>query len=172
VETTLVGVLGALIGILLTNALTLVYDWRRRRERIRDVQTSLRAEMRSHRRWLESFDAEKQEGGAAAKLKAGQAGAFDPFVPSEVDTFVFDAIVEDIHILPGRVIDPLILYYRQMKALSAFASDLRTDRFDRLEVARKVEMYDDYLDMGVYALELADDAIESINRSLKAGSEE
>jgi hypothetical protein len=170
-ETTLVGVLGALIGILFTNALTLVYDWRRRRERIRDVQTSLRAEIRSHRRWLESFDAEKQEGGAAAKVK-GEGGAFDPFVPSEVATFVFDAILEDIHILPGPVIDPLVLYYRQMKALSAFANDLRNDRFDRLDIGRKIEMYDDYLDMGVYALELADDAVEAINRSLKSGAED
>jgi hypothetical protein len=67
-EIALVGVFGALLGILLTNAMTLVYDWRRRRERIRDVQTSLRAEIRSHRRWLESFDDEKDEGFAAAKV--------------------------------------------------------------------------------------------------------
>ena len=59
-----------------------------------------------------------------------------------------------------------------MKALSAFAEDLRTERFERLERTRKVEMYDDYLDMGVYALDLADDAIDSINRSLKAGSQD
>jgi hypothetical protein len=169
-EIAIVGVFGALLGILLTNALTLVYDWRRRRERIRDVQTSLRAEIRSHRRWLESFDAEKTEGGAAAKVKDGEE--FVPFVPREVATFVFDAIVDEINILPGAVIDPVILYYRQMKALSAFAEDLRTERFERLERARKIEMYDDYLDMGVYALDLADDAIDSINRSLKAGSQE
>jgi hypothetical protein len=30
-DVALVGVLGALIGILLTNALTLFYDWRRRK---------------------------------------------------------------------------------------------------------------------------------------------
>ncbi len=169
-DVALVGVLGAVIGILLTNALTLIYDWRRRKERIRDVQTSLRAEIRSHRRWLESFDEEKREGGAAVKVKE-PGDFFAPFIPREVDTFVFDAIVAEIHILPGTVIDPATLYYRQMKALQAFAEDLRTEKFDRLSTPRKVEMYDDYLDMGVYALELADEAMAALNTSLKtAGS--
>jgi hypothetical protein len=57
-ETAIVGIFGALIGILLSNVLRVYFDWRNRRERARDIQTALRAEIRSHRHALEDFDDE------------------------------------------------------------------------------------------------------------------
>jgi hypothetical protein len=47
-ETAIVGVLGALVGIFLSNVMTMLLETRQRRERVTDVQTSLRAEIRSH----------------------------------------------------------------------------------------------------------------------------
>ena len=46
-QTAIVGIIGALVGVLLTNIFRVILDWQARRERVRDVQTSLRAEIRS-----------------------------------------------------------------------------------------------------------------------------
>ena len=54
-ETAVVGIVGALIGVLLSNALRLYFDWRNRSERIPDMQTALQAEIRSHRGTLEEY---------------------------------------------------------------------------------------------------------------------
>jgi hypothetical protein len=66
------------------------------------------------------------------------------------------------------VIDPVVLYYRQISALALFAGDLRSERFERLETERKVEMYRDYLAMGAFALELAQTAIRSLDQSISS----
>ncbi len=52
------------------------------------------------------------------------------------------------------------------QALAQLADDLRTERFERLEAARKVEIWNDYVALGVYALELAEAAIGAIQHSL------
>ena len=166
-ETAIVGIIGAFIGILLTNALRIVLDLRNRRERVRDIQTALRAEIRSQRGWLEDFRAESNVKQLLAQIRAGTD--FTPFIPAEVRDFVFDGVLKEVHILPGEVIDPIVLYYRQYRGISAFADDLRTDRYSRLEPGRKAAMYEDYIGMGLYGLELSEKALNAINRSLKEG---
>ena len=169
----LVGILslfGVALGWFVTHRQTRRLEATRREERIRDVQTALRAEIRSHRRWLEPFDQEQEKGLTAARIIAEEAANFTPFVPREVETFVFDALTGDIHILPSDVIDPIVLYYRQMHALAKMADDLRSERYEKLAAARKAEMYQDYVGMAVYALDLADDTIEVLNQSLSRGS--
>ncbi|WP_029353919.1 hypothetical protein [Bosea sp. 117] len=133
----------------------------RRQERIRDVQTALRAEIRSHRRRLLLF-----EQATALKEAVGDGPAFTPFVPSEVRSFLFEAVVTDIPILPVAVIDPVVIYYRQVHALTQFAEDLRADRFASLEWPRKAAMHADYIAMGIYAGTLADEAISAIDAAL------
>lgn len=143
-------------------------DAARRQERIRDVQTALRAEIRSHRHRLRLFD----EATRFDEVEHGpdsQRAEFTPFVPREVESFVFDAIVQDIPILPTEVIDPVIVYYRQVQALAQFAEDLRGDRFMTLEWPRKAAMHADYIAMGVYAGTLADAAIDAIDVTLALG---
>ena len=163
-DSALIAVIGALVGILLTNGIKLVLDARARTERVRDIQTALRAEIRSHRRALEVFlDDERAE-----QAIAGIANGPDvtPFVPREISPFVFEAVVGDIHILPGAVIDPIVLYYRQWQTLAATIEDMREPSFRELSQPRKAAVYRDYLAVGAYAVELAKDAVDAINLSL------
>jgi hypothetical protein len=139
----------------------------RRRERVRDVQIAVRAEIRSHRAWLQSFDTEHLSGDTAARIRSMEG--YTPFVPREIETFVFNAVVAEIHILPSAVIDEIVRYYRQVYVLGRLADDLRSERFSSLEAGRKAEMYEDYIGIGVYALDLADETIEALNASLIAG---
>lgn len=134
-------------------------DRARRAERILDVQTALRAEIRSHRHRLELFRlAEPFNSGGTNSDDAD----FTPFIPREVGNIVFESIVGEIHVLPTHVIDPVILYYRQSSALAQLAEDMKNDRFDRLTATRKQSIYRDYLELGRYALVLADRAIEAM----------
>ncbi|MPT24813.1 MAG: hypothetical protein E2577_18590 [Starkeya sp.] len=140
----------------------------RRQERIRDVQTALRAEIRSHRHRLRLFD----EATRFDEVEHGpdsRRAEFTPFVPREVNSFVFEAIVKDIPILPTEVIDPVIVYYRQVQALAQFAEDLRGDRFATLEWSRKAAMHADYIAMGKYAGALADAAMDALDVTLARG---
>jgi hypothetical protein len=80
----------------------------KRRERIRDVQTAIRAEIRANP--FHGLDLEAH--GALIIAKMSSDPTFVPFVPRQVPTFVIDALIGEIHILPTEVIDPVILYYR------------------------------------------------------------
>ena len=163
-ETAIVGVIGALIGVLVANAIKLVLDVRDRAERVRDIQTALRAEIRSHRRALEVFlDDDRRDGVVSLIMGESQ---YSPFIPSEVEAFVFKAVLGEIHLLPGAVIDPVVLYYRQWHSLAALASDMRSEAFSALPPQRKAAVYEDYMAMGAYADELARDAAAAINGSL------
>lgn len=132
-----------------------------RREKIVDVQTAIRAEIRSHRHRLLQF-----ANIDTASLPDDGSDDFLPVVPGEVRPFVLEAILREIHILPTDVIDPVILYYRQVEALIKLVEDLRSDRFRQISGRRRVAMYRDYIAMGTYAAELATDAIAAINQDL------
>ncbi|MDO8361088.1 MAG: hypothetical protein Q7T08_13795 [Devosia sp.] len=166
-ETAVVGIVGAFIGILLTNVLRVYFDWRNRRERVRDIQTALRAEIRSHRHALEYFEDDERASGVIALMESD--AHYIPFITREVDPPIFTAIVGDIHILPGSVIDAVVIFYRQAKTLAGMTDDMRDDRYRSLPPNRKVQMYRDYLALGAYALELADDALGAIESALAAG---
>jgi hypothetical protein len=139
----------------------------KRLERIRDVQTAILAEIRANQYRLHGLDLEAHAARIAAKMSADPA--FAPFVPREVPAFVIDALIGEIHILPTEIIDPVILYYRQILAISQLADDLRSERFDKLEASRKVELYNDYIELMIYARTLSNEAIEVITESLAGG---
>lgn len=134
----LIGILGVVLGVLLSNIAARLLEYVRRRERIQDVSTAIRAEIRSHRQRLLLF---KRDGADSIVEHILESPDYTPFVPREGKSFILDAIVGDIQILPTDVIDPVIYYYRQIEALGQFAGDLRSDRFATLEPQRKAEMY-------------------------------
>ena len=166
-EPALIAVVGAVVGILLTNGIRLVLDARARAERVRDIQTALRAEIRSHRRSLEVFSEGTVQSEVLTHIEA-EAG-YSPFVNREVDPFIFDAIVGEIHVLPGAVIDPVVLYYRQWRILGMLAEDMRSASFAQLPQARKAALYADYRNLGLYAIDLGKDAVDVLNASLDDG---
>jgi hypothetical protein len=138
-----------------------------RRERIVDVQTALRAEIRSHQHRLLQFS-QIDEVEPIAGVTPGKP--FRPFVPSEVKPFVFEAIVKEVHVLPTDVIDPVVVYYRQVHALIQLVEDLRSERVSELEPERQRAMYRDYIAMAIYAGELAGNAVDAIDRDLGLGA--
>ena len=170
-ENAVVGILGVVFGILLSNAATVVLDLRRRRERIKDVQTSLRAEMRSHWHRLDPQDLRDRAGVIVMRMQeaAEKGEAFTPLIPREDQASIFDAMVRELHILPNDVIDPVVLYYTHLKSISHFVDDLRSDRFATLEASRKVEMYQDYILMKEQAHGLATEAIRAVYVALASG---
>jgi hypothetical protein len=169
VETAVVGIVGALIGILVTNAIRLYLDWRLRQERVRDIQTALRAEIRSQRHTLEQYgDAERSE---AVVDEILSTGGFTPFLAQFVGSFVFEAVIRDVHVLPGPVIDPVVLYHRQVRSMTALIDDMRSPGFPGLSADRKAAIFADYTALGSYALELSDRAVIALNASLKDDDE-
>ena len=165
-DTALIGIVGVIVGIVLSNFAARFLESLRRKERIQDVSTAIRAEIRSHRQRLLLFEpATAGEITERILEEAGAGSEYTPFVPAEAPSFVFDAILSEIHILPTEVIDPVIYYYRQTATLKLFAEDLRSDRFSKLEAWRKAEMYRDYIAMGEYALELAEKAVKALEDS-------
>jgi hypothetical protein len=174
VEAGVVGVLGALVGILLSNVLTVLLDLRRRHERVIDVQTSLRAEIRSHWRRLGPMDLEARAAAIVAKIReeAEKRSSFTPFIPREDDNVVFENVASEIHILPNDVIDAVVLYYSQLNTISRFVEDLRSDTFATLEPERKIEMYRDYIAMKGQARDFAEEAIRALDVSLASQSDQ
>jgi hypothetical protein len=165
-ETALVGVFGALVGILLANGLALLLDVRRRRERVKDVQTSLRAEIRTHWRKFEPAELDSQSKVMVARMTEGGSG-FSPFIAREGRTPIFDAVARELHVLPTSVIDPVVLFYSHYVALAQFVEDMRSDRFVSLETDRQISMYEDYIAMQKQARALAEEAIRAIDASLR-----
>jgi hypothetical protein len=169
VETAVIGIVGALIGILLSNVLRVYFDWRNRRERIHDIQTALRAEIRSHRHALEYFDDVTRADNIIARIESDEK--YTPFITREIEPPIFTAIVGEIHVLPAAVIDAVVIFYRQARTLSGMTDDMRDEFYKSLPADRKVQMYKDYMALGGYALDLADDALQAIEATLNAGTE-
>jgi len=150
------------LGWLVAHRQSIRLEKLRRDERVQDVQTAVLAEIRANLAQLQRIDLEQDADAVAGRIRdgAGQAKPFTPFVPSEVDTFVLNAIVSDIHILPTDVIDDVIVYYRQVRAIANLVDDLRSDRYQTLEADRKIEVYRDYIGLLVHARTLGEQAVK------------
>jgi hypothetical protein len=112
-----------------------------RTERVTDVQTALRAEIRSNLHRAREVDLSAHVAQIAANIR--ESPQYTPFVPKVSNTFVYDVLVTDIHVLPTGVIDPVVLYYRQAKAVAQMIDDLRGETYRLLDQARKIAIYED-----------------------------
>jgi len=165
----LVGLLGVVLGVILSNSAVRLLDAMRRRERVRDVQTALRAEIRSDLNRLGSIDRVEHLDAVIERIEGSELTpqSYTPFVPRESDSVVFDAIASEIHLLPTETVDAVVLYFKQVKTIAQFVEDLRGNRFQTLEVDRKVSMYQDYFDMLTYSGQLAEEAISALDKALE-----
>jgi hypothetical protein len=156
------------IGWFVTYRTSLGIEKERRREKIRDFQIALRAEIRSELHNLndENLGAELD----AIEKQYSASGSYSVFVPGLVRHDVFNNLIKELHILPERVIDPLILYSRQRQALDGFAQDMRSERFTKVSQARQLEMYRDYVAVTRYLRTLATEAVAAIDAALAEGN--
>ncbi len=94
--------------------------------------------------------------------KIEETPGFTPFVPREVPSVVFAAILSEIHILPGEVIDPVVRFYRQADTVAQVIEDMRTAAFEELDGSRKAAFYADYIALRVESRRLAEGAIAAL----------
>lgn len=135
-----------------------------RAERVRDVQRAIFAEIRAYLAVLQRDNV--GEYGAAIKERVLTEPGFFPVIPTEHNDAIFKAIIGDIHVLPRDTVDPVVLYYSQLNAISAIISDLRELDVAKIGADRAAGMYHDYISMKIEALELGEQALEAIGANL------
>ncbi|MEM9795617.1 MAG: hypothetical protein AAF919_03950 [Pseudomonadota bacterium] len=126
---------------------------RLRAERLRDAHRAIFAEIDANLSNL--FDATVLRADGAAMVERMQADeAFIPFIPRERHDRIFRALEAEIHVLPRVTIDPIVSYYAQLDSLNAHVEDMRGNAFRSLPQGRRIEMYEDYVEMKVATLML------------------
>ena len=158
--------IGIVLGAILTGAFKIGQDLHKRNERIKDFQIALRAEIRSELYRYKLLNLDSHLDTIITNINNSSKVTYTPFVPREPNTLIFSKIAKDVYILPEDVIDPVVLYYKQLSTISQFIDDLRSDRFSQLDARRKIAMYTDYISMMKRCVELAQDAHRALDESL------
>jgi len=154
----------SLLGLYLGGWISIRHDRRHRKEKVRDFQIALRAEIRSELHNLLSIDFDRHLSEIEARYAATAGYSVFPSYPAR--HVVFEALKNEIQILPEPVIDVVILYSRQRYAIEKFVEDMRDDRFAKLGTDRQLEMYRDYIEMQKYLVEAARLSAKALDRSL------
>lgn len=155
-------------GWVVTHLLGAARDRAARAERVRDVQGALYAEIRVHVATLKSQNLPDYGARMEALILQGQG--FFPVIPTEHNDRLFTAIVNDIHVLPFRVVDPVVRYYSQLATIAAMIADLRKLRLDRVDATRAARMYRHYIEMKIEAIDLGDEAMTFLQAHLTGGN--
>lgn len=141
-------------------------DARQRTERVEDVQRALLAEIRANHATVDRDDFADAHRLLLAALDRGER----PLPPTEANDQVFRAIIDDIRVLPSEVIDPVIIYYRQLSVIAALAKDFRS--LAEQDERRARTMLEDYLSLQMEAVDLGGEAIEALFLSLNLSAPE
>ncbi|MEX0309077.1 MAG: hypothetical protein AB3N17_02415 [Tateyamaria sp.] len=135
---------------------------RLRREQREDVQRALVAEIKHYLDVLEGEDLNA----AWEAMQPRIADGYVPFLPTEYNDMVFQSVLENIHILPKSVIDPVVKYYSQLNAVEAQIADSRLAPFvngtDEASRKRREIAYFQYLQMKQRARTYAIEALRQL----------
>jgi hypothetical protein len=149
-----------------------VNSWQSRRnerasraEKVHDFQVALLAEIESDLLSTSVFDRAELLRSVSARYR--EEPGYSVLVPHLASNVIFDAIVKEIHILPGDVIGPVVDYQRLRQTLERFAADLRASNFGQLPPERQLVMYTDYLEIIGRLEELAQRAAIALQNSLE-----
>lgn len=148
-----------------THALSRRRDKLLRSERINDIQRAILAEIRAHVVALE-----RQSDADGWQDMPITDEDYLPILPHDANDRIFRAIVEEVHMLPEWVIDPVVRYYRLLAVRAALAQDIRSNAKDYPR--RTTEMFRDYLILNEETLETGLDAMEILTASLHGGQRE
>ena len=151
-------------GWLVNYRTSLGIEKERRKEKVRDFQIALRAEIRSELHHLNEVDFAANL--ARIEARYGESKDYSVLVTSLVRHVVFDTLVTEIYLLPEAVIDPVILYSRQRQIVDQLASDMRLESFRHTSQAHQLEMYRNYLDLMLHMRRLAQEALTALETEL------
>lgn len=165
--TALVGGGVVAMGWIVTHRQAIRRDDRLRRERVRDVQGAIMAEIKANVAWFESMNLAEHGEAIVARILEGRG--YFPVVPTQRNSMMFKAIVNDISILPFYVVAPVVAYYRQLAVIAAMIEDLRSLDIARIGPDRAAAMYGDYIAMLGSAIEIGHLAMESLSTHLSGG---
>lgn len=136
-----------------------------RAERVDDLQRAILAEIRAHVVALEHQQFSFEE--SLALVERVRKGGYIPTIPSEANDRIFRAVIAEIHVLPARVIDPVVIYYRLLAVMGALASDIQN--LARKDADRAADMLADYLSLSEEALESGRYAMILLTAQLDGG---
>ncbi|MBV7408932.1 MULTISPECIES: hypothetical protein [Roseobacteraceae] len=135
---------------------------RLRHEQREDVQRALVAEIKHYLEVLESEDFDAVWEAMQPRIAAG----YVPFLPTEYNDMVFQSVLENIHILPKSIIDPVVKYYSQLNAIEVQIADSRLKPFvegtDTASRKRREIAYFEYLQMKQRARTYAVEALRQM----------
>lgn len=163
-DTTLVGLIGGLIGLLLSNLIAILIERHRRHERMLDILTAIHAEILAGD-WAVEMQTDPDE----------EAYAIDnelPFGPADESDFVFDSIKADLSILPIEVIHEIVRYYKLAAQSNLYTNDLKHPLFREQKPDEKrkyVRNLMGLMEEQAIAARLALDAIERFGESYQLG---
>lgn len=132
-----------------------------RREKVSDFRIALHAEISSELLNLGAFDLDEHLEDIRERY---QDERYSVSVPHLAENVIFEAIVGQIHILPARVIRPVVEYERLRASVDRFAADMRDETFRRLPQDRQLEMYEGYIDMRRRLRDLAEQAALTLQK--------
>ncbi|WP_273502554.1 hypothetical protein [Paracoccus sphaerophysae] len=155
-------------GWVVTHLLSAARDRAARAERVRDVQGALYAEIRVHVATLKGQSLPVY--GAEMEAMILKGDGFFPVIPTEQNDRLFGAIVENIHVLPFRVVDPVVQYYNQLATIGAMIADLRALDLARVGPQRAARMYRHYIEMKIEAIDLGEEAMAFLLAHLTGGN--
>ena len=153
-DAALIGLLGGLIGIAVSNIFVALLDERRRRQRRHDIVCALHAEIPA---------------GIAASQKQlsteERAYALDnptPFNTADQTDFVFESVKNDISLLPVEVVHSVVQYYRFAMQTNLITLDLRTADFKAQAPEEKRKFVASLLDVSDQQVKGGEQALDDI----------
>ncbi len=135
------------IGWLTTTIFAELENRRERAEKLRDTHKALYAEIGTTLDGLLNHE----EHVSRILQRMSKEKDYMPFIPREKHDYVYDAVLERLEVLPRQTIDAIVAYYSQVKSVTLFAEDLRSDWVARAPQETRILMYKDYIQMRIQA---------------------
>lgn len=151
------------IGWFFTHALSRRRDHLLRDERINDILRALLAEIRAH---VVALEAQTDMDGLAYLDRIADED-YLPILPHDANDRIFRAIVEEVHVLPGWAIDPVVRYYRLIAVRAALAQDIRSNAKEYPR--RTADMFRDYLGLNEETRDAGHEAMLVLGAGLQGG---
>ena len=142
-------------------------DAKMRDERVSDIQRALLAEIRAHVVALEHQRLDEDE--MHETVRRIRQDGFIQMLPDNSNDRILSAILEEVHILPALVIDPVVTYYRQITLMRSFEEHL--PELATRNPERGAAMFVDYLELSELARDAGYDAIRILLASLHGGEQ-